>query len=203
MTMSRRAFFYDTETTGLPLWSIPSSDTAQPHIVEFAGAVVDLDSKEIVHSASVIVRPDGWEIPAEVTALHGISTEEAYDVGVPEKVAIQLAMDLWRTAGLRVGHNEGFDARILRIGIKRHLPEYDGIEDLAERWKAGEKYCTAHGSRPIVALPKSKMPTLTEAYIHFTGKTLEGAHSAYADVEATVAVYFGIQRHLAAHPIPA
>ena len=202
--MTRRlAFFYDTETTGLPLWSTPSSDIMQPHIVEFAAAVVDLDSKEIVHSASVIVRPDGWTIPQEVTDIHGITTEEAYDVGIPEKNVITLAMDLWRTAGLRVGHNEGFDARILRIAIKRHLEQYDGVEDLAERWKLGEKFCTAHGSRPLVALPKSKMPTLTEAYIHFTGKTLEGVHSAYADVEATVAVYFGIQRHRAEHPIPA
>lgn len=36
-----KAIVYDTETTGLPLFSQPSEDPRQPHIVQLAAIVVD------------------------------------------------------------------------------------------------------------------------------------------------------------------
>ena len=192
------ALFYDTETTGLPLFREPSEDPRQPHIVQLAASLVDLQTRNVIASMDVIVRPMGWEIPDEVAAIHGITTERARAVGVPEPVALKLFVGLYN-ARKRIAHNEQFDARIIRIGLKR----YDvGLD--ADVWNSGQSECTQLLSTPILKLPPTermlaagrnhyKSANLGEAYKHFTGNELVGAHNALADVQACMAVYFAIK----------
>ena len=78
--------FYDTETTGLPDFKAPSESAHQPHIVQLAALLVDMDTRETIQSMDVICRPDGWTIPDEVAAVHGITTEHAAEVGIPESM---------------------------------------------------------------------------------------------------------------------
>lgn len=195
----RTALFYDTETTGLPLFSEPSEDPRQPHIVQLAACLVDLDKRETISSMDVIVEPDGWEIPAEVSAIHGITTEFAQAHGVSESMAVGMFMSLWDRSQLRIAHNESFDARILRIALMR----YEDPE-AADTWKAGNAECTQILSTPILKLPPTakmiaarrnhhKSANLGEAYRFFTGQPLEGAHRAMVDVHACIDVYYAIQ----------
>lgn len=192
--------FYDTETTGLPLFEQPSEHPDQPHIVQLAASLVDFDTRKTVASMNITVRPNGWSIPDDIAAIHGITNEFANDVGVPEEAAIEMFLDLWRPAAprLRIGHNEQFDARILRIGILRHF-DLTG----ADCWKAGLAECTQQLSTPILKLPPTermraagrnhyKSANLREAYKHFTGRDHVDAHSAMADVQACMEVYFAI-----------
>lgn len=192
------AIFYDTETTGLPLFHEPSEDPRQPHLVQLAASLVDLDRRHVIASLDVIVRPVDWEIPADVAAIHGITTERALAVGVPEPVALRLFLALYN-ARLRVAHNEQFDARIIRIALKRYDVGCD-----ADVWKAGKSECTQLLSTPLCKLPPTekmraagrnhfKSANLGEAYKHFTGNELVGAHSALVDVQACMAVYFAIK----------
>ena len=192
------ALFYDTETTGLPDFKAPSEAAHQPHIVQLAALLVDLDTRHTIQSMDVIVRPDGWTIPDEVAAVHGITTEHAADVGIPERMAVEIFMELWAGRN-RVAHNQQFDARILRIALIRHLDN-----EAADIWKAGTFECTAIMATPICALPPTdkmkavgrfhhKTPNLGEAYRHFTGNDLQNAHSAMADVLACRDVYFAIK----------
>jgi DNA polymerase-3 subunit epsilon len=183
----KTAVFFDTETSGLPLWDKPSESPEQPHIVQLAAVMVDLDTKDELQCIDVIIKPDGWVISPEMTAIHGISHEMAMDIGISEKTATEALLDLVGTR-TRIAHNQNFDARIMRIAIKRYLDE-----PTAEKWKAGNAECTAQLSRSIVALPKTKIPTLTEAYTHFFGKPFENAHSALADVMACRDVYFAVK----------
>lgn len=185
---TRIGLFYDTETTGLPLWKEPSEDERQPHIVELAASLVDLDTRTILYSLHSIVRPDGWTIPDEVAAIHGITTERALAEGVDEATVVSAFMFMHAAASKRVAHNQSFDARILRIALKR----FGYSEDELEEFKAAPSECTCYGARPHTKLPKNKLPKLGEAYRHFTGLELEGAHSAVADVAGCIAVYFGI-----------
>lgn len=189
--------FYDTETTGLPDFKAPSEAPHQPHIVQLAALLVDPETRETIASMDVIVRPDCWTIPADVAAVHGITTERAITVGVSESIALGLFMDLWHAADFRVGHNESFDARIIRIA--QHRFECGELDV----WKEGRAECTARLATPICALPPTekmkaarrfhhKTPNLSEAYRHFTGRELENAHSAMADVLACRDVYFNI-----------
>lgn len=195
----KTALFYDTETTGLPLFSEPSEDPRQPHIVQLGALLVDVTTRKVHASLDLIIKPDGWTIPEEVTAIHGITTEHATAVGVPASLAIGLFMELWAAAPVRIGHNEQFDARMVRIALMRH----DVVEE-ADRWKAGAAMCTQALSTPILKLPPTakmvaarrnhfKSANLREAYQHFMGKPLEGAHSAMADARACMDVFFAIQ----------
>ena len=189
--------FYDTETTGLPDFKAPSEAAHQPHIVQLAALLVDPHSRETIASMDVIVRPLGWTIPDDVAAVHGITTERATAVGVSESIALGLLLDLWGCAGVRVAHNEQFDARIIRIAQHR----FD-CGDL-DAWKGAPAECTARLTTPICNIPpssaqqaktsfKRKTPTLGEAYRHFFGRELEGAHSAMADAQACRDIYFAI-----------
>lgn len=202
--------FFDTETTGLPLFSEPSEHPDQPHIVQLAALLVDPESRETIASMDVIVRPDGWTIPDEVAAVHGITTERAEAVGIPEKLAVEMFMALWYHRP-RVAHNEQFDARIIRIALMRfqnHVVEEWG-KPMPDIWKESSAECTARLATPICALPPTdrmkaakrfhhKTPNLGEAYRHFTGRELENAHSAMADVLACRDVYFAIKDREAA-----
>jgi DNA polymerase-3 subunit epsilon len=205
-----RALFYDTETTGLPLWNEPSEDPRQPHILQLAALLVDLDTRKVHGSIDLTVAPAGWEIPPEVTAIHGITNEHAAAVGVGEVLAINVFLDLWQRADIRIGHNETFDARIVRIGLHR----FEQFLMWRERWKAGKAQCTQQLATPILKLPptekmrnagfnKHKSANLREAYKHFYGSDLVGAHSAMADAQACQYVWFAIKQPRAAIPAAA
>lgn len=193
---------YDTETTGLPLWSSPSDHPDQPHLMQLAACLVDVATREVVQSLDVIIRPNGWSIPEEVVAVHGITTEMASDIGVREETALQLFMQLWRERP-RLGHNEPFDMRIIRIAMKRYMTT-ELFEKVGDDWKTCPAECTQRLSTPIVALPLTekmkragrhhhKTAKLSEAYEHFFGEPLVGAHSAMVDVKACLDIFWKIK----------
>lgn len=207
--MQKLAIVFDTETTGLPLFSEPSEDPRQPHIVQLAALLVDLDTREVQSKMNEIVRPDGWTIPADVAAIHGITTERAMAEGIPEQDALDQFMAIWQQR-LRIAHNESFDARIVRIAQSRF--GYD--ENTLALWKGGKALCTQRMATPIMKLPptpkmraagflKHKSANLQEAHEFFCGARFEGAHNAMADVNACKAVYFGILDHKAKQAKPA
>lgn len=184
--------FYDTETTGLPDWKSPSEAEHQPHIVEIGAALLDADFN-VVEQYEAIIKPDGWVISEEMTAIHGISHERAMDEGVDEKVAVEAFLALHAKGSLRVGHNVSFDDRILRIALKRYLDD-----NIAEAFKAAPKLCTMWESKQIVKAPFKdkrgvKNPNLAEAYKFFTGEDIADAHRAMGDVLSTIAVYKGLE----------
>jgi len=210
----------DTETQGFPLWNEPSEDPRQPHIVELAAILIDDKTREEKGLVHYIVRPDGWTIPAEVAAIHGITQERAMDEGIPEWKVIREFHELNQQADLRVAHNGQFDDRIMRIGIKRFGDGCtdnvsDGLEawrgytqeykdDLADSFKSRPSYCTMKNSTNILNLPATpamvksgrgswkKQPSLAETYRHFFSEELQGAHSALYDARNCAKIYFAL-----------
>lgn len=182
--------FFDTETTGLPVWNRPSGTDMQPHIVQLAAILVDLDTRKVLQSIDVIVKPDGWTIPEETVEVHGITNELANEVGIPESAVLGMFINLWNQCNLRIAHNTTFDNRIIRIALKRYMPNL--ISD--EVWKDKDSYyCTLINFRKIKGGKKGH--TLIEAFEYFTGLELENAHNAMADAIACKEVYFGILDH--------
>jgi DNA polymerase-3 subunit epsilon len=182
---------FDTETTGLPVWKEPSGSENQPHMVQLAAMLVDYKTKETVESMDVIIKPDGWEIPQETIDVHGITNEQAFDVGIPEKEALSMYVDMLSKADLRIAHNTTFDNRIIRIGLKRYFP--DLIPD--EVWKCKDNYyCTLIHFKKLIGGKNGH--TLSEAYKYFTGKDLKNAHNAMVDVKACMEIFWGLREHI-------
>ncbi|HWH86194.1 MAG TPA: 3'-5' exonuclease [Pseudomonas sp.] len=189
---------YDTETTSLPLWRDPSDDPRQPHLVDIC-ALLYSDDGVLVDSFEALVRPDGWVIPADVTAIHGITHEMAMDLGIPEAEALDGFLAIHERADLRIAHNINFDDRIMRIAMARYRSKA-----VADIFKQTPGYCTATKAKPECQLPPTeamkatnfknafKTPTVAEALLHFTGEELVGGHRARPDTEACARVYFAM-----------
>lgn len=196
---------YDCETSGLVKFGLPSTDLSQPRIISLAADLHD-EAGRTFGAMNLLIKPNGWIVPPEITELTGISTEMCEAYGVPIDYALAIFHQLWEQCDQRIGHNESFDMRMIRIELMRD-PVFsranrmvDGeAQTFADYWKAGASFCTQGASTKIVnaARPdgeKKKTANLAEAYKHFTGKELENAHSAWADVQAAKAVYIAIQQ---------
>lgn len=182
--------FFDTETTGLPVWKEPSGSDKQPHLVQLAAILCNADTWKIIESMDVIIKPDGWEIPQETIDVHGITNEMALKVGMPEEKALELFLELRGNAD-RVSYNKTFDQRIIRIATKRY-----STDEVIEKWAIKDDFhCAMMLAKPIVKCPaktkgKFKYPKLQEAYEHFFGEKFDGAHSAMVDTKACMKVYW-------------
>lgn len=190
---------FDFETTGLPLWKERSVHPSQPHIVQMALVTYTDAGTELGHE-SEIVRPDGWQIPPEMTAIHGISHERAMDEGIPEALAAAMFLVAMAKASLRVAHNIQFDIRIARIALSRAGFQRDVIEMLEAR----PEFCTCNASKPLVRIPATekmraagftgfKTPSLAETVKHFFQEEIEGAHDALVDARAAGRVYWHLR----------
>lgn len=179
---------FDTETNGMINWKMPSADKNQPHIVQLGAVVVDVNSHKVKQSINVIVKPEGWIIPEEITKIHGITTEYAIKVGLPERDVIRLFLKMLGDK-TRIAHNTTFDNRIIRIGIKRFFDDA-----IADNFNKGDYYCTLQHSKKIMGGKSGH--TLTEALKYFTDKVLIDAHDAMADTIACMDIYFS-QKNLA------
>lgn len=205
--------FFDTETTGIPIWSEPSEHPGQPRITQLAAELFNEETGEVLGAVNFLIKPDDWKIPQDLQDLTGITMDKANKFGVPMEYAMRSFISLWEASDVRCAHNEPFDARMVRIELMRdHLygNMVIGAPHMAmpfpDHWKKGPAYCTQGNSTKICNLPPTakmiaakrntpKSPNLGEAYEFFTGKKLEGAHNAQVDIMACKDVYFGIKNY--------
>ena len=75
--------FFDTETTGLPKdWKAPITDFNNwPRLVQLAFLTFDKEGNKI-NSGNYIIKPEGFLIPKESSAIHRITNEKALNDGV-------------------------------------------------------------------------------------------------------------------------
>ena len=84
------AAFYDTETTGLPRADLAIYQREQPHLVQVAALLVDLDTRLVVSTLDVLVRPAGWTIPTTATGVATVTaTSDEVCVAVNAKAGVK------------------------------------------------------------------------------------------------------------------
>lgn len=181
--------FFDTETTGFFLKSVPRNDAKQPHIVQIAGLLTD-ERGNTIEELDLIVKPEGWEIPQVVADIHGITTEIALAKGIPAKDALAKFNGLVERATLLIAHNFSFDNEIVAIAHERHA--------VVSKFHTIPYVCTMLECTPICKMAKKrgagyKWPKLMEAYELICKKKFSGAHNAVADMHAMKEVFFWIK----------
>jgi DNA polymerase-3 subunit alpha len=184
---------FDTETTGLPprKKSVHSDYLLWPRIVQIAWGIYD---GECITATSHIIKPDGYIIPDEVIAIHGITNEIAQSEGTPIKSALDEFYAALRDVDTLVAHNIEFDidcilAESYRIAQK--IPTYHTkINSLKDK----PRICTKLSSTNYCKIPNKfksgyKWPRLDELYQKLFDCSFDNAHTADADVEATNKCY--------------
>ena len=183
--MSKTIFTYDCETTGIPNWKIPSDSIEQPHLVSLAAILSCAETGEEIQSMNVIIKPDGWEIPEDTVAVHGITTEYAIEHGISEGMAVAM-LHMMRGDADRVAYNKTFDQRIIRIAMKRYMQD-----EVIEKWAVkDDHHCAMRMAQKELG---GKNPKLVDAYKSICGKELVNAHSAMADTVAAKEIYFKLK----------
>lgn len=152
----------DTETTGV--------NKEKDEIVELC-IQFGFDTPEgIAPSETLLVKPS-IPIPEDAAKIHGITDEHVKDAPAFAACAEWLSYQ-FEQAQVIVGYNIGFDLEMLAAAFRRAKikpPDFDSkiVIDAYHLWRAKE--------------PRK----LSDAYAAFIGGTMDNAHSAAADVQAT------------------
>lgn len=182
--MLKDVLVFDCETTGTvekgKKWDVDFAEF--PKVVQLAWS---FNEKE----RSYIIKPDGWVIPEEATAIHGIINEMANKEGVSFELIIDEFLNDCAAARLLAGHNIYFDTSIIKAMILYVIGReyYDAKAD--DALYKGKRIDTMMKTIKFVgALFKNgrpgKFPTLEELYNKcFPGETFP-AHDAMQDVRA-------------------
>lgn len=178
--------FIDTETTGV--------DKYKARCVELAAILWDT-AQGLLEEYSTLIHPEGWAIPPQAEAIHGITQEEALRAGVPIREALTALEALCQRArpGRLIGHNLPYDVGILTSEyVRSQWPSYP------LNWLM--PFCTMQAMTPRCQLPgrypgKPKWPRLSEAYIHCFNQLPDpdafgSEHRALADARVCQAIYF-------------
>lgn len=182
--------FFDTETTGLPRsWNAPVSDVDNwPRLVQLAYMGFDGDGKQLSR-VDMIVRPEGFTIPAEASRIHGITTERAMREGLPLDEVLAAFKTQLDQAQYLVGHNIGFDEKIVGAEFLRAGGQPIPADKV--------RICTMHSTANYCAIPGprgNKWPKLIELHSKLFNSEFEEAHNAAADVAATAKCFWELKR---------
>lgn len=162
LVLKRPIIFFDLETTG--------TDNAKDRIVEFSFVKLLPDGKRDIYTKRL---NPGMPIPAEVTAIHGICDDDVKDCPAFKHIAHSL-YEWMRGCDLGGYNSSKFDLPVLAEEFLRA-----GINvDFTER----------HMIDVQQIFFKMEARTLSAAYSFYCQKQLEKAHSAEADIVATIEV---------------
>lgn len=181
---------FDTETTGLPNWKEPSDDPSQPYVVEVAADLVNVETGQTFAALDFLIN-NGVPIPEDVIAIHGITNEMVEAEGILPADAFSQFLAFVSQADLIVGHQVGFDVRMMRIM---------GARVTGEKWECPiPTFCTMKESHAFVkTLPAPPAgwkwpPSLTDTVKHLLGEDFAEAHRARPDADASRRIYFHLR----------
>lgn len=173
-----RLLVFDTETTGLPKPRRVAL-SKQPRIIEFAAALYDAGTKELLREWSTLINPQ-QEIEPIITKITGITQAQLDAPGVPlyADVAQQIEA-FFREANVSIAHNHYFDKSLVEFELWRTVGA-----DAAQAFPWPAPVCTVEYFKPLWG----RRPKLTEVYAHFMGEPLAQTHRALDDIHALARV---------------
>ncbi len=164
MILKRPIIFFDLETTGV--------DIATSRIVEIACIKIDLDGTKTEKHA--LINPT-IPIPKEASEVHGITDEKV--ANSPKFVELSKSLYAFFYDCDIAGYNsDSFDIPLL-------VQEFSRCNIIFGDWD--------FNTIDVLSVERVLRPNkLSDVYKRYTGKDLEDAHSALADVNATLEILF-------------
>lgn len=188
----------DTETTGLMNFSQPADAPGQPRICS-VGFIYVTAGPELAyeHDYARLIKPDGWVIGAEATAINGLTMERLHAEGVPIAEVLDEYEAAIKDERCVVAFNAQYDLKMLRAELRRA-----GRPDHFEETK---NICVMRPLTAVCKIPKKdgrgfKFPKLSEAMTHFKLPQPE-AHTSIGDARAALDL-FRMLHHLSLCPAP-
>jgi DNA polymerase III epsilon subunit-like protein len=181
--------FFDTETNGIPKnYKAKITDLDNwPRVIQLAYILYDNQGSQLLSSCNLI-KPDNWEIPKQKFWIdNGYSTEVNAQQGKPMKEELIAFASAINQCQVMIAHNINFDVPVLSCEMIRY--------NVKAQHKPA-KFCTMLNSTDICQIPGQygyKWPKLEELYSILFGETLQGAHDALVDVEATAKCFFELK----------
>lgn len=178
----------DTETCGL------KADAA---IAQIAFLLFDKDRK-VVGQFKSLIKPDGWVMPPETAAFHGITQEICEKYGMDIRGVLSVFNGFCARADMLIFHNSQYD-----VGRLQYTMQKIGFPLAMPRVSCTMKLLTDFIKLPptekMVAAGRGgyKAPNLKEAHKFCTGEDFDGAHDALADVQACAKVWWWLLDHQA------
>lgn len=189
--------FIDMETSSLWRDKLSLDDSQQPWAVSVAFALCHSDG-DMQNFGRLIVKPEGRVIQEKAGAVHGITTREASQFGIPEARMLGLFSDLLKTMPLdswiRVVSYGTFDPKVLsslfaRFAVSQGKPSnaYDRLwlaRPFVEFIDLMQPWCQQLCKLPPAAEGMDyKWPTLDESAVHILGREPRGSrHDAWQDM---------------------
>lgn len=176
--------FLDTETTGFP--------KAGGRVCQLGALLTDEQGKTMAQ-LDVLIKPAGWVITPQLTAIHGILHSQAEAYGVPIIEALEMFESFIALAKVLIAHNFPFDKEMIDLE-HGHL----GVTNSAFNTK--NTCCTMQNATQVCKIPNSggragyKWPKLLEAHMSLFGEGFDNAHSAMADVYACKRIFFELMK---------
>ena len=182
--------FFDTETTGVPRnYKAPYTDTDNwPRIVQISWLIVSEDQK-VVRQEDHIIKPEGFIIPSESSAIHGITHERALNEGEALKTIMDKFHEDVCNAKFVVGHNVSFDINVSACECVRLQKD--------NPFAGKEVMCTMQSSTQFCRIPGRfgyKWPKLDELHMTLFGCHFDGAHNSLADIKATFDCFWELRK---------
>lgn len=178
--------FFDTETTGLPKdYNAPASDLENwPRLVQLAWLNYDKE-QNLLSEYSEIIKPNGFEIPADAARVHGITNKIALQEGSDLIGVLNDFHNSLVKADIIVAHNVSFDEKIMSAEFLRNQ-----IEDIIPN---KEKICTMKSTTNFCKISGGsygyKWPKLIELYKKLFDDDFN-QHNALDDVKSTAKCFW-------------
>lgn len=167
-TIMRDIVAFDVETTGLS----PQKD----FIIQLALVKIDASTLETKETKQWYINPlHAYEISQQAFDKHGLTKQFLTEHGVNLKDIAQEIIDFFEGCDVLTYNGNTFDVNFLYSNLKQVGYDFDITDRIF--YDAFLMYKQLHPS------------TLEAVYYHYTSQTLENAHDAFADVNATIEVF--------------
>lgn len=187
----------DTEGSGLFDFTKPADAPGQPRLASLA--IIGLNELfEETIQREFLIKPEGWEMTPEATAVNGLTTPFLKEYGSPVRECLDYYSHLILEGYIIASYNAQFDCKTMRGELRRA-----GMPDLFEQTP---NVCLMRASTDVCKVPRKtgkgwKFPKLSEACAFFKIEPEPTPHNAMEGAIRATKILLALQA-LARLPAP-